>query len=101
MIPAPSLGPALAPTVSRKEIGTRHKTETMNVPALRYKTFCAPIVAIPSPLIAGPTRSPILAVPWINALAAVSCVRDTMSGTADAKAGPKIVDTIDVANTDR
>ncbi len=85
--------------VSRTRIGKRNNAETKKVAASTYSTFCAPISAIPKPLMAGPSSTPMLVVLWINAFAVVSWERCTMSGTADARAGPKIVETIEIRNT--
>ena len=45
-----------------ERIGMRHNADTKNVAASRYRTFWAPIMAIPTPLTAGPIRRPILVV---------------------------------------
>lgn len=58
-----------------------------------------PTVAIPSPLTAGPTNMPIMAVLATRALAAVNCVRSTMSGTVEDKAGLNTVVTTAMRKT--
>ena len=58
-------------------------------------------MAIPAPLIAGPMSKPMFVVLWIRAFAPMSWDRDTIKGTDDDNAGPKIVETIDVAKTNR
>ena len=42
------------------------------VAASTYRTFCAPISAMPKPLMAGPNNTPMLVVLWMNAFAVVS-----------------------------
>ncbi len=49
-----------------------------------------------TPLMAGPSKSPMLFVPWIKAFAVTNSDGWTKRGTADTKAGPKMVETIDV-----
>jgi hypothetical protein len=63
-------------------------------------TIFGPALASAVPLImAGPNNTPMLVVLWMNAFAVVSWERCTMSGTAEARAGPKMVDTIEIRNT--
>src|SRR6267143_6792373 len=80
-------------------ISSKQRAEKRNVAASRYKTFCVPMSVIITPLAAGPTNTPICAVVWIRALAAVNWLGRTRVGTTETRAGPKAVETMAIRNT--
>src|SRR6185437_12205174 len=77
-------------------MGMRQRADTRKVAEFTYSTFSTPIIAMSTPPIAGPSNNPMLFVPWIKAFAVTNSVGRTKRGTADTKAGPKMVETIDV-----
>src|SRR5713101_9014323 len=80
-------------------IGNRHSAEIKYPAALMNRTFYTPMVAMPRPLIAGPMRTAMFTPPCISALAAVNRGRETINGTADERAGPKMVEAIAIRRT--
>src|SRR5262249_57226737 len=82
--------------VSLLRIGIRQRAAIRKVAEFRYKTCCAPISAIRTPLMAGPNRMPMLVVLWRRAFAETSSDLLTSNGTANPIAGPNTVETVAV-----
>ena len=60
-----------------------------------------PNAAIAIPATVGPSRTPIVAEPWIKAFAPARSARATSSGTAVDSAGPATVPTSESTSTSR
>ena len=76
-------------SVSWNRMGMRQNADMRNVAEFTYRTFSAPIIAMSTPLIAGPNNNPMLFVPWIKAFAVTNSVRTDQARNSRHQGRPK------------